>query len=127
MYDDDVLEIGTGAGLRAVSVESVLGVTRGTAGVYADLKVDRGPTEARRQVDAVGVAVVALAEDNAVEGLVEAEVDLHRVLLALDVERDDLGHVVAGRRPVLANAVAAVDQRGADRRVEDLVDAVLWP
>ena len=50
-------------------------------------------------MDTVEVAEVSLAEDDTVEGLVELEGDLHQVLLTLDVEAGDLGHVLLGLRP----------------------------
>ena len=44
-------------------------------------------------MDAVDVAVVAFAEDHSVERTVEDDPDSHHVLLALDLEVLDLGHV----------------------------------
>ena len=60
-----------------------------------DRYVELGLTSANpgRQVDAVDVAVEALAEDDSVERLVELDRDLHQVLLALDIEAGDLGHI----------------------------------
>ena len=50
-------------------------------------------------MDAVDVTVVSLAEDDSLERLVEGDGDLHQVLLALDVEAGDLGHVLLRLRP----------------------------
>ena len=60
-----------------------------------DRYVELGLTSANPgwQVDAVDVAVEALAEDDSVERLVELDRDLHQVLLALDIEAGDLGHI----------------------------------
>ena len=44
-------------------------------------------------MDAVDIRVVALGEDDSVEGFVELNVDFHEILFAGDVEADDLGHV----------------------------------
>ena len=56
-------------------------------------------------MDAVCVSVVSLAEDHPVEGPVEDHPDPHHVLLALDLEVLDLGHV--GRRPHLPRVIGA--------------------
>ncbi len=61
--------------------------------LQGDVKGGLGLAEAGRDVDAVDVAVVALAEDHAVEGPVENDPDPHHVLLALDLKVLDLGHV----------------------------------
>ena len=50
-------------------------------------------------MDAVDITVVALAEDDSLERLVEGNGDLHQVLLALNVKTGDLGHVLLGLRP----------------------------
>ena len=50
-------------------------------------------------MDAVDVGIVALAEDDSVERLVEFDGHLHQVLLALDVQRNDSRHVVNWRWP----------------------------
>jgi len=44
-------------------------------------------------VDAVDIAVMALAEDHAVERTVEDDPDPHHVLLTLNLQVLDLGHV----------------------------------
>jgi len=105
--DDDVLEVRAGPGVGAVPVQAVLRVAGRAARVYADLEVDGSAAEPGGQMDAVAVAVVALAEHDPVERLVEAQEHLHRVLLALDVQRHDFG-LVGGRGagPRVAQRVA---------------------
>lgn len=67
----------------------------------ADFKVDRGAAVSGGQMHAVDITVMALAEDYTVERLVKAQINLHRVLLAFDVEGNDFGHVREIRGPVL--------------------------
>lgn len=111
--DDDVLEVRAGTGIGSVAVQPVLRVAGRAARVYADLEIYRSPAQAGGQVHAVSVTVMALAEHDPVERFVETQEHLHRVLLALDVQRHDLGHV-RGRavRPRVAQRVA---HRAADR------------
>ena len=90
--------------LGAVAVEAVLGVARRAARVDAHVKVGGLAAKSGRQVDAVGVGKVALGEDDAVERLVELDKHLHQILLALDVQRDDSGHVLHGCRPRLGRS-----------------------
>ena len=97
--DDGVLEEGARTGLRSVSVESVLRVAAGAARVDAHVERGRRPSQTGRQMDAVDVGVVTLAEDDSVERLVELNRHLHQILLALDVKGNDARHVVRRRRP----------------------------
>jgi hypothetical protein len=102
----DVLEVGTRTGLRAVPVQTIFGVPRGTTRVDPDLEMCGRPAQTGRKVDTMDITVVTLAEDNPVEGFVKTDVHLHQVLLALDVERDDLGHVWNRRGPDIAAATS---------------------
>jgi len=78
----------------------------------SNIEAGRAATQSRRQVDAVHVAVVTLGEDDAIEGFVELDEHLHAVLLALDVQGHDLGHVLDGSRPDLVVAGGAHTQIG---------------
>lgn len=108
--DDDVLEVGAcpgSAGFVAVALAVVVRVSGSAALMESDVEAGRAPAQAGGQVDAVHVAVVALGEDDAVEGLVELDEHLHAVLLALHVQGHDLGHVLHRRRPDLVLAGSA--------------------
>ena len=69
------------------------------ARVDRHVKLGFAPAHSSWQVDAVDVAVEALAEDDPVERLVKLDRDLHQVLLALDIKAGDLGHVRLSLRP----------------------------
>ena len=115
--NDCVLEVGSRARVGAVSIKAIfcnkedenLGqfifndvstcVASCAAAVDGDVKVGVALAGLGGQVDTVEVAEVSLAEDDTVEGLVKLEGDLHQVLLTLDIEAGDLGHVLLGLRP----------------------------
>uniref|UniRef100_A0A2M4D382 Putative secreted protein n=1 Tax=Anopheles darlingi TaxID=43151 RepID=A0A2M4D382_ANODA len=96
LQHDDVLEVraGVGVGTGVSVVQDVVRVAGRTALVDTDVEAGRRLAEPGRQMNAVDVAVVALGEDDAEEGLVELDVHLHALLFALHVQRHDLGHVL---------------------------------
>ena len=91
-----------------------------------DRYVELGLTSANpgRQVDAVDVAVEALAEDDPVERLVKLDRDLHQVLLALDIKAGDLGHVRLSLRPGIILLLGGLHIGG--RRVGGLRGVLLF-
>ena len=84
-------------------------VATGAARVNGHVKLSLAAAHTSGQVHAVDVAVVALAEDDAVEGLVELNGDLHEVLLTLDVEAGDLGHVGLCSGPSIVLGLGRLD------------------
>jgi len=113
--DDDVLEVGSctsAARLVAITLAIVVRIASGAALMESNIEAGRAATQSRRQVDAVHVAVVTLGEDDAIEGFVELDEHLHAVLLALDVQGHDLGHVLDGSRPDLVVTGGAHTQIG---------------
>jgi len=97
--NDGVLEVSAGAGVSAVAVQTVLGVTGCAAGVDGHVELSLAASEGCGQVHALGVAVESLAEDDTIERFVKLDGDLHEILLALDVEAGDLGHIGLGLGP----------------------------
>ena len=85
--------------LGTVAVEAVLRVASRSACVDADVEIGRCAAQSGRQVDAIGVGVVALREDDAVEGFIEFDEDFHQILFAFDVQGDDAWHILDWSRP----------------------------
>ena len=79
------------------SLTSLMGNLKYRIALHAYLQRDvegsLGLSQSGRNVDAVDIAVVALAEDHPVERPVEDDPDPHHVLLALHLQVLDLGHV----------------------------------
>ena len=92
-------------------VSVVTCVPGGSTGVDGDVELSVALADSGGQVDAVDITVVALAEDDSLERLVEGNGDLHQVLLALDVEAGDLGHVLLRLRP---GSILGLRSRGLD-------------
>ena len=113
--DDGVLEVGSAARVAAHPVEAVLGVALGAAAVDADVEVGLLLAAVLAQVHALALAVVALAEDDPVEHLVELDAHLHQVLLALHLQVDDLGDVGRLERPGAGGRL--LQGAGRDHRV----------
>ena len=60
---------------------------------HGDIKSGLSLTQSSRDVDTVDIAVEALAEHHSIEGSVELDPHSEQVLLALDLQILDLGHV----------------------------------
>ena len=95
--DDRVLHIAP----RWVGLAVSLGVStaRHAATIEEDLEGGSDGAGAGPQVDTVGIAVEAFAEDHPIEGSVELDVDSDAALLALDLDILDLRQVRLSRGP----------------------------
>ena len=95
--DDGVLHVaprgvGLPVGLRVPAA-------RHPATVQEDLETGGDGSWSRGQVDTVGVAVEAFAEDHAIEGSVKLDIDPDAALLTLNLNILDLGQIRLSRRP----------------------------
>ena len=78
--------------------------------LQSDVKCSLGLSKSTGHVNTIDVAVVALAEDHAVEGPVEDDPHPHHVLLTLNLQVLDLSHVGwLGNLPRIAIAWARIE------------------
>lgn len=89
MNDDGVFNVGPLGRLLAVPVDG----GGHAAALQGDVEGRLSLSYSGRNVDTVGVPEVALAKNQTVKGPIETDPDPHHVLLTLDLEVLDLGHV----------------------------------
>ena len=92
--DDGVLDKSSGRRRRSISA-ALVGRRSHAARVEVDVESGAQLAGSRPDVNAVGIAVVSLAEDHSVKGPVELDVDPHVRLFALDLKVLDL-RLIAG-------------------------------
>lgn len=99
LNDNGVFEVGSAAGVSAHSVEAILCVALGSATVDANVEVGLLLAAVLANVQALALAVVALAEDDPIEHLVELDANLHQVFLAFNLEIDNFRYIGRLQRP----------------------------
>lgn len=88
--DDGVLNESSGRRGTSETSDSLVGWWGHSARIEVDIEGGAQLSRSRTDVDAVGITVVTLAEDHAIEWPVELNIDPHVGLLALDLKVLDL-------------------------------------